>query len=69
MNSELRAIRFKRNLSQWTLAKESGVQQSRISLYENKLIDLNENEKKAIADVLRIPIKKIFPDRDTEDAK
>ena len=49
----LREARFKRNISQWELSKQSGVHQSRISLIENGHT-AREDEKVKIANKLKI---------------
>jgi transcriptional regulator with XRE-family HTH domain len=50
---DLKETRFKRQMSQWELSKQSGVHQSRISLIENGHPAKNE-EKKKIAKILNI---------------
>ena len=67
MNNRLREFRKDKGMSQWKLAKEAGVVQSKISLFENDLYKFNSRETKSIADVLGIPVEKIFSHKDIKD--
>jgi DNA-binding XRE family transcriptional regulator len=58
--NKLREIRKTKGISQWRLAYDARVFQSKISLCENGLIEFDEEEKKRIAEALRAPIKEIF---------
>jgi len=49
---DLRQARFERRMSQWQLAKESGVHQSRISLAERHGWVLRQDEKVSLAKAL-----------------
>ena len=69
MNTKLRLIRLQQRISQWELAKETGVGQSRISLYENDLMELNTREKEAIAKALECSLNEIFPNEDEQIGK
>lgn len=61
--NKLRACRFGKGISQWKLAKISGVLQSRISLFENILIQLRADEKEKIAKALGVEKGELFDDR------
>lgn len=58
--NRLRARRFLDGVSQHQLAHDSGVNQSRISLFENDLIDLSVREKEMIAKALDLPEDELF---------
>lgn len=61
--SGLKDIRIKvKEMSQWKLAQESKVHQSRISLIENGLVEATEDEKKKLAKALNVPVSEIFPE-------
>ena len=62
MIGSLKEIRKSRTMSQWFLARISHVHQSRISLYENSLIDLTKDEQDCIAKVLSVAREEIFRD-------
>lgn len=58
--NRIREIRKAKDISQWKLAFLARVFQSKISLCENGLIELNEEEKLRISQALEIPVKEIF---------
>jgi len=55
-----RSRRRELNLSQYFVAKASGVAQVKISLAERGLVNLNEWEKSRISEVLGIPVPELF---------
>ncbi len=58
MSQRLKEIRVIKGISQWKLAKDADVPQSRISLFENDLIDLSIDEMERIVAAL-LPEKEI----------
>ncbi|MHA2032975.1 MAG: helix-turn-helix transcriptional regulator [Candidatus Kariarchaeaceae archaeon] len=60
MSNKLREIRVLRRISQYALALQTGIPQSRISIIENSLTQPTEEEKKKIAKVLGLQVKDIF---------
>jgi transcriptional regulator with XRE-family HTH domain len=60
MINRLRKSRFMSQISQYELALRSGVSQSRISLYENGLIDLSKKEKTKISEALNLKQEELF---------
>ena len=60
--NRLRDARFHRRLSQYELANQTDIPQSRISLIENALVEPREEEKQRLAAILRIPIQQLFPE-------
>jgi transcriptional regulator with XRE-family HTH domain len=56
--SRLREIRVVKRITQFRLRLETGISPTKISLAENGLIELSENEKKRLAAAL-LPEKKI----------
>lgn len=64
-NNKLREFRITPRISQYVLALNSGVKQSRISLIENYLVKPTEKEKTKIAEVLNHTIEEIFPTNGT----
>ena len=60
MINKLRARRFLSEKSQYELANESGVAQSRISLLENGLIDPSPREKERLATALGVSEDEVF---------
>jgi len=56
----LRSRRRELNLSQYDVAKRSGIGQVRISLAERNLISLSEWEKSRLAEVLGVPAPELF---------
>lgn len=56
----LMEIRKAKGISQWRLAFLARVFQSKISLCENGLITLKEEEKRRISEILQKPIEEIF---------
>lgn len=65
--NRLREFRIIPRVSQWQLALMSGVKQSRISLIENLLVKPTANEKKKLADALKIAIDEVFPNNAAGD--
>lgn len=64
----IRLVRLLKNLSQWEIARLTGISQCRISLVERGYIALDETEVKKIAQVLRVEVSDIFdPDRRVKD--
>lgn len=61
MINRLREIRFKKRTSQWLLAKETDIPQSRISLIENGLVRPKDKEMKLISDAMSVKIEDVFP--------
>lgn len=55
---DLREIRFKKRVSQWELARLTGVHQSRVSLIENGHIP-KEYEKEKISKQLKVNLSDI----------
>jgi predicted transcriptional regulator len=45
---QLKELRFKHNVSQWELARKTGLHQSRISLIEKGYIEPSQKEKSKI---------------------
>jgi DNA-binding XRE family transcriptional regulator len=60
MSNRLREVRVLRRISQYVLALQTGIQQSRISLIENELITPKEEEKQKIAKALGVKVEAIF---------
>ena len=59
--SRLKEIRiFEVRISQFELAKRSGVHPSRLSLIENDLTAPTENERKKISEALEMSLGEIF---------
>ena len=55
---DLKEVRFKRRITQWSLSKITSVHQSRISLIENG-DKANENEKRALAKGLGVKVEDV----------
>ena len=51
---DIRLQRVQRRISQWELAKRTGISQSRISLFENGYIELKDEEVDRIMDALTV---------------
>jgi transcriptional regulator with XRE-family HTH domain len=60
--NRLRVVRAERRISQFRLRLETGIHQSKISLFENDLIQPTEDEKQRLAKALRIDIVELFGD-------
>jgi transcriptional regulator with XRE-family HTH domain len=58
--NNLREIRELKNISQWKLAKDSGVHQSRISLIENNYVVATVSEKERLAKSLGCLPEELF---------
>ena len=56
---KLRMIRAEKEMSQWSLSKETGIHQSKISLFERGFITPNDEEKEGIAKALRVSVDEI----------
>ena len=63
--NKLREFRITPRISQYVLALNSGVKQSRISLIENYLVKPTENEKTKISEALNHTTEEIFPTNGT----
>jgi len=58
----LREIRFQKRINQWDLALQTGMSQSKISLFERGYLNPKEDEKKEIAKVLDCNVTDLFPE-------
>lgn len=56
---KLKAIRAERMESQWSLYKETGIHQSKISLFERGYIKPSDEEKQKIAEALNVSVDEI----------
>jgi DNA-binding XRE family transcriptional regulator len=56
---ELVIARLTQGKTQWDLRKETGIPQSKISLFENGYLNPSEKEKKAIAEALGMEVEEI----------
>lgn len=50
---KLKELRFENNISQWELAKISGIHQSKISLIENNLVKPTEKEIRTLEEIFK----------------
>jgi len=60
--NRLKEFRFNKSVTQYQLALLAQVQQSRISLIENGLIEGREDERQRIAKALSVCPEEIFPE-------
>jgi len=58
--NNLRIIRAKMRITQWQLRLMSGVNQTKISMAENDLIQLSLDEKKKLAKALGVSVSDIW---------
>jgi predicted transcriptional regulator len=58
--NKLKEIRTAKGISQWKLAKDTNVPQSKISLFENGLIDLSKSEIERISDFFNMVPEELF---------
>lgn len=56
---KLKAVRAERMESQWSLSRETGIHQSKISLFERGYITPSKEEKQKIADALNVSVDHI----------
>jgi len=61
MPNRLRLTRLLKGIGQLELFKRSGVWPSRISGYERGYFELSADEKRKLAKVLKVSVKKLFP--------
>ncbi len=60
MENRLRVVRAEKRVSQFSLARLTGINQTKISYIENDLVDATEEEKTKIAAVLGLKVAEIF---------
>ena len=60
MSNKLREIRTLKRISQYMLALQTGIPQSRISIIENALVQPNKEEKRKLAKMLGFKIEEVF---------
>jgi len=60
MPNKLREIRVLRRISQYVLALQTGIPQPKISIIENSLVKIKEEEKEKIAKALNLKVEDIF---------
>ena len=65
--NRLKVIRAERNLRQFTLAQESGINQAVISMIENEIANPTEEQKAKIARALKVRINQIWPVAEGEE--
>ena len=68
LNIALKTVLMQRTMSQFELAQRAKIHDSRLSKIINGWIEPNDNEKAAIAKVLRTPIDQLFASTDSERA-
>ncbi len=61
-NMDLKVARVKRKMSQWELSYQTGIAQSRISLFEKGFRKPTQEQAEKIAETLQVAIEEIFPD-------
>ena len=61
LKNKLREFRIAPRISQWQLAIDSGVKQSRISLIENLLVKPTMREKIKLSEALNKKLEEVFP--------
>ena len=66
--NNLREKRRSKTMSQWSLAQNSKVYQSRISLIENDLVEPSKDEKEKLSGALEISVSELFGDQIPVDA-
>jgi DNA-binding XRE family transcriptional regulator len=59
--NNLRVARAKRRMTQWQLRVLTGINQTKLSLAENGLVELRQEEKTKIARALGDPVHEIWP--------
>ena len=62
--NKLREVRFFKRITQPLLALKTGIQQSRISLIENRLVVPRVEEKQKIARALGLRVEELFSQED-----
>jgi DNA-binding XRE family transcriptional regulator len=60
MKNHLRVIRAEKRVTQWQLRLMTGINQSKISMAENDLVELRPEEKNKIAKALGVSIGDIW---------
>ena len=60
MNNRLKVIRAERRITQFQLSLLSNITQSRLSYFENGLIEPREDEKKRLAKALGVRVEEIW---------
>lgn len=66
MKNNLRVIRAKKRVTQFQLRLMTGIHQSKISMAENDLVELAQEERKKIAKALGVKIGDIWRDEFTK---
>ena len=70
MSNKLYETRVLKRVSQYVIALQTGIQQSRISLIENELVIPRGDEKKKIAKALGVKVQDIFTEeKDNDDRR
>jgi len=64
MLSSLKRNRLLQGKTQYDLMLKSGVHQTLISLFESGYRKPNENQKKQLAQALKMPKRELFPEND-----
>jgi DNA-binding XRE family transcriptional regulator len=59
--NKMREVRARIRISQFRLALETGIVQSKISLIENGLVQPSTEEKLKFAKALEVPVEELFP--------
>jgi transcriptional regulator with XRE-family HTH domain len=62
MTTVLQVKRLKRGIRQWRLASLIGISQSLLSHYESGRRQCPPDVRQKIAEVLELPVEKLFPD-------
>jgi transcriptional regulator with XRE-family HTH domain len=60
--SKLKEMRFHKGLTQWDLVLETGISQSKLSLFERGYLEPKPDEKARLARALGVPTREIFPE-------
>jgi len=60
--NRLRIVRAEKRISQFRLRLETGINSTKISFFENDLVEPTEDEKNKLAKALGVSVEEIFPD-------
>lgn len=63
--NRLRVLRAERRMTQLTVARRAGVNQSRMSFIENGLVEATVEERKRLARVFGVAVDEAFPEAAT----
>ena len=64
--THLKIERIKREIPQWRLASQLGIDHTKLSMIETGWLEAPDEIKKKCSKILSLPVKELFPEKEME---